>query len=105
MPFMFKRRSDEGTGADFIKYSIVAFCMICFVVLYVWQNIEIMKLKMAMRRSLVYKEELLKEQSRLKYEIECRRRYADVENWAFSYGMSWMRSGDFIVLEIKDADE
>jgi len=102
---MFRRRPDEGNGADFIKYSLVAFCMICFVVLYVWQNIEVMKLKLSMQRSLSYKEELLKEQSRLRYEIERKRRYEDIEVWAVSHGMSWMRSGDFIVLETKDADQ
>ncbi len=102
---MFRRRQETGNGADFIKYSIVAFFMICLVLLFVWQNIEIMKLKMGMQRSLAYKEELLKEQSRLRYEIERKRRYADIEAWALSRGMSWMRNGDFIVLENKNADQ
>jgi hypothetical protein len=74
--------------------------MSLFVVLYVWQNIEIVKIEMEYR-SLSEKEiQLVKEKDRLLYEIERFRRMDAVEDYARKRGMRQMLPGDFEVISV-----
>lgn len=69
-----------------IQYVLMAFIMMVFIVLYVWQNISVMKIKMELRADTAREMELIKINDRLLYEIEQLRRIDLVEQYAISAG-------------------
>ncbi|MBP7584952.1 MAG: hypothetical protein KBA61_13000 [Spirochaetes bacterium] len=70
-----------------IRFAGIAGCVILFVVLYVWQNISMMKIKMECRNGSLKEMELMKKNDRILYEIERYRRIDIVENRAIQAGM------------------
>lgn len=85
-----------------IKYFFLVFCMIFFVVLYVWQNISVMELKMDYRRRVKVREKLITENDRLLYEIEKNKRIDKIEQYVVSEGMVPIVPVDFRTIKIKD---
>jgi hypothetical protein len=77
--------------------------MILFVVLYVWQNIEVMKMKMEYRRELRAERQLADQNDRLRCEIEKYRRMELIERYAASKGMREITPADFEVIDIRKA--
>ncbi len=73
-------------GSSF-HFAFVAFLMMIFVVLYVWQNISMMKIRMECRDLVKKERELFKEHDRLLYEIERLRNIDVVEEIALRRGM------------------
>jgi hypothetical protein len=75
--------------------------MILFVILYVWQNIGVMKIKMDYRKGIGIERELAKENDRLRYEIE-RYKITDlIERYAASRGMRELTPDDFEVIDLR----
>jgi len=72
-----------------------------FVVLYVWQNIEIVKIEMEYRTLSGKESRLVKEKDRLLYEIERFRRMDVVEDYARKRSMRQMLPGDFEVISVR----
>ncbi len=70
-----------------VHFAFVAFLVMLFVVLYVWQNISMMKIRMECRDRVKKERELFKEHDRLLYEIERRRSIDVVEEIALGRGM------------------
>ena len=70
------------------------------MVLYVWQNIEVMKIKLEYRKSLKEETRLLKENDRLRYEIERHRTAENVERLARERGMKEIAPRDFDVIDL-----
>lgn len=70
-----------------IGYAAIAGCVILFVVLYVWQNISMMRIKMECYAGSQKEKELMKKNDRLLYEIERFKRIDLVEDRAISAGM------------------
>ncbi len=88
------RENREGV----IKYIGIVTGVILLVVLYVWQNIEVMKMKMAYRENMAIEKRLVKENDRLRAEIERYRRVDVAERYARSRGMRELTPADIIVL-------
>ncbi|HSV95556.1 MAG TPA: hypothetical protein VLM75_01335 [Spirochaetota bacterium] len=88
------REDREGV----IKYIGIVTGVILFVVLYVWQNIEVMKMKMAYRENIAIEKRLVKENDRLRAEIERYRRVDVAERYARTQGMRELTPADIIVL-------
>jgi hypothetical protein len=76
--------------------------MSLFVVLYVWQNIEIVKIEMQYKALSGKESQLVKDKDRLLYEIERFRRMDVVEDYARKRGLRQMLPGDFEVMTIHD---
>lgn len=70
-----------------VHFAVVAFLVMLFVVLYVWQNISMMKIRMECRDWVKKERELFKEHDRLLYEIERLRSIEVVEGIALRRGM------------------
>lgn len=70
-----------------IRFAGIAGCVILFVVLYVWQNISMMKIKMECRAGSLKEMEFMKKNDRLLYEIERYKRIDLVEGRAIQAGM------------------
>ncbi len=88
------RKDREGV----IKYIGIVTGVILFVLLYVWQNIEVMKMKMTYRENMAVEKHLIKENDRLRAEIERYRRVDVAERYARSRGMHELTPADIIVL-------
>lgn len=79
-------------------FAFVAFLMMLFVVLYVWQNISMMKIRMDCREQVKKERELFKEHDRLLYEIERLRRIDLVEEIALGRGMERLSPRNMLVV-------
>lgn len=88
-------------GETVIKYATIVVFMILFVVLYVWQNIGIMKIKMDYRRGIGIERDLAKENDRLRYEIERYKRTDLIERYAALKGMREITPNDFDVIDLR----
>ncbi len=78
--------------------------MSLFVILYVWQNIEVVQIKMKNRELSRAAGQLVRDRDRLLYEIERYRRMEAVEDYARKNGFRPMLPGDAIVLVVNEAD-
>jgi hypothetical protein len=76
--------------------------MSLFVVLYVWQNIEIVKIEMQCKSLSDKESRLVKDKDRLLYEIERFRRMDVVEDYARKRGLRQMLPGDFEVITVHE---
>ncbi len=90
----------SGPGVH-IKYIGIVVFMILFVVLYVWQNIEVMKMKMDYRKDIRIVKQLVEQNDRLRLEIEKYKRMEVIEQYAKSRGMKEIAPGDFEVIDLR----
>jgi cell division protein FtsL len=73
--------------------------MIVFVILYVWQNINVMKVKMNYRSALEHEEAAKKKNDRLRYEIEKLKQMGYVADQARQQNMTVLRPENIDVIE------
>ena len=76
--------------------------VILFVILYVWQNIEVTKIKITYMNVLKEERQLTNSNDRLRYEIEKMRRVDIIEKEAASLGMRELRVDDFVTIVTDD---
>ncbi len=81
-------------------YPIIAGFVIVFAVLYVWQNISVMRVKMECRAGSRKEAELMKKNDRLLYEIERLRRIDLVERYAARNGMVRIHPGNMKTFKV-----
>jgi len=77
---------------------VIALCVIVFVIMYVWQNITVMKIKMGYRAALERERDYRDRNDRVRYEIEKLRRLESVERAAIQAGMRPFTPADMQVL-------
>mgnify|MGYP001769198894 CR=1 FL=1 len=82
-----------------MKHFAIVFVMSLFVILYVWQNIEIMKTKMDYKRMVRAEHALAEKNARLKYELERLRNFSSMESKAGRNGLSVIKPSDVIVVK------
>ncbi|MBN2039895.1 MAG: hypothetical protein JW864_07640 [Spirochaetes bacterium] len=70
-----------------------------FVILYVYQNVEVTKIKIIYRNVLDEERQLVNSNDRLKYEIEKLRRVEVVDKQAAALGMRELTPDDFVTIE------
>lgn len=83
-----------------IKYFITALLCILFVIIYVWQNVEVMKIKIDYRKALKEERQLINMNDRLRYEIERYRRMELIEKYAAENGMNALSPYDFVTINM-----
>jgi len=76
--------------------------MSLFVVVYVWQNVEVMKIQLDYKKKVRVEKRLIKKNDRLVYEIERMRSLDAVEKYAFGKGFKRIAPDDFDVLVVKE---
>ncbi len=84
-----------------MRFIGIVISVIIFVVLYVWQNIEVMKMKMEYRRGVRIEKQLVKENDRLRGDIERMRRMDRIEKYAQGAGLRYLGPQDFDVINMK----
>lgn len=85
-----------------MKYFGVAFLLTISVILYVWQNVEVMKMRMEYRRLNRTHRSLVMENDRLRYGIERYRSIDTLEKRAVKKQMRRVRPGDIDVIVVKE---
>ncbi len=83
-----------------IKYFTIIFFMSVFVILYVWQNIEVVKMEIEFRNYKSRERQLVEDNDRLLYEIERYRRMDVIQEYARKRGLRKILPRDFEVLVI-----
>lgn len=76
--------------------------MSLFAIMYVWQNIEVMKIKMDYMELVRVEKQIIKENDRLIYEIEKYKTIKNIKNYAEERGMKEITPEDFDVLILKN---
>jgi len=85
-----------------MKYFSIAFLLTVFVILYVWQNVEVMKIRMDFRRLNKTKQELVMKNDRIRYDIERYRHLDIIAQRAEKQGRETMKPTDVVVLVAKE---
>jgi len=91
---LFRENGDTSAA-----YFAIALFMIVFVILYVWQNINVMKVKMNYRNALEQEEAAKKKNDRLRYEIEKLKQMGYVTDQARQRNMTVLRPENIDVIE------
>ena len=73
----------------------MVFSAVLFVILYVWQNVEVMKIKMDCREASGIEKKLIKQNDLLRYRIERFKRMEIIEKYANENGMKQLEPDDF----------
>lgn len=81
-----------------MKHFGMVFVMSLFVILYVWQNIEIMKTKMDYKKMIRTEHALAEKNAKLKFELERLRNFSSMESNAGKIGLSRIKPSDVIVI-------
>jgi hypothetical protein len=84
-----------------MKYVAIIFSMSLLVVLYVWQNIEIVKIGMKYDAMAAQERKLVNDNDRLRYEIERYRRIDMIAESARKNGYREMLPGDIEIMAVR----
>lgn len=82
-----------------MKYFMIVAMMSVFVLLYVWQNIEVMRMKMEYRKLINVEHELTEENKRSLSELERLRNFRTVESAVAGRGVRRMGPQDVLILK------
>ena len=86
---------------SYFSYFLLVLGVLVFVMLYVWQNIEVTKLKLEYRKLLKTQEELVRQNGRALYNIERYRHPEYLERSAAAMGMKSVTPRDFETIDMK----
>ncbi|MBN1499202.1 MAG: hypothetical protein JW982_03550 [Spirochaetes bacterium] len=102
---MFRYRPDiEAENGFFVKYSLFVMIMIILVVVYVWQNVEVLKMKIAYADAVEKQKRIIVSNDYLVYEIEKLKRIDLVEAIAVENGLTEVQYDDVVVIR-KESSE
>lgn len=88
-----------------MKYFTIVVMMSAFVLLYVWQNIEVMRMKMDYRKLVRVEHELKEENNRLLADFERLRNFRTVESAVAGRGVRRMEPQDMLFLKSEERKE
>jgi len=85
-----------------MKYFTIVFMISIFVVFYVWQNIEMMKIKMDYKKLIRTEQEITVVNDKLKFEFERLRNFRSIEANADKSNLKAISPSDLVVIKIDD---
>lgn len=88
-----------------MKYFIIVIMMSFFIITYVWQNIEIMKMKMEYRKIINVERELSEENDRIRFNLESLRSFRYMKNFAEQNRLKQIGPDDVITINIESRDK
>lgn len=86
-----------------MKYFSIVFMISIFVVFYVWQNIEMMKMKMDYKKLIRTEKEITVINDKLKFEFERLRSFRSIEAGAEKNGLRTITPADLVVLKVDES--
>ena len=88
-----------------MKYFSIVVLISLFVVVYVWQNIEMMKIKMDYKRFMKSEKEVIQVNDRLRFECERLKSFRYIEADAAKNNLRQVTPADLITVKIEDTDK
>ena len=88
-----------------MKYFSIVLMISIFVVFYVWQNIEMMKIKMDYKRLMKSEKEVIQVNDRLRFECERLKSFRYVETDAAKKNFRHITPADLLTVKIEDMDK
>lgn len=88
-----------------MKYFSIALMISIFVVFYVWQNIEMMRMKMDYKKLIRTEKEITEVNDKLKYELERLRNFDYIEANSGKSGLRHISPEDLVVIKINEGDK
>jgi hypothetical protein len=88
-----------------MKYFSIVLLISLFVVVYVWQNIEMMKIKMDYKKLLKSEKEAVQVNDRLRFEYERLRSFRYVEAGAAKNNLRNITPADLITIKIDEVNK
>ena len=85
-----------------MKYFSIVLLISIFVVFYVWQNIEMMKMKMDYKKLIRTEKEITVVNDKLKYEYERLRSFRYIEANADKNNLKYISPADLVVIKIEE---
>jgi len=85
-----------------MKYFTIVFMISIFVVFYVWQNIEMMKIKMDYKKLIRTEQEITVVNDKLKFEFERLRNFRSIEANADKSNLKAISPSDLVVIKIDE---
>ncbi len=96
---------DRDDRSNIFRYTTVVLVVIVFVIMYVWQNIEVMRMKMSYRETRSQEIELIKKNDRLRYEISKLNRLDAIREYAGRKGLRPVNEKDITILKLDEKRE
>ena len=84
-----------------MKYFLIVIMMSVFIITYVWQNIEIMKMKMEYRKFIRTERELSEENDRIRYNLESLRNFRHMKSFAEKNGLKQIGPDDVVTINME----
>jgi len=91
----------NGEEKDLRVYFIVIIGALIFVMMYIWQSVEVTKIRLEYQKLLKHQEQLVKQNDVLVYEIEQLKTIGAISKEAEKRGMRRIAPGDFERIEVK----
>ena len=88
-----------------MKYFSIVLMISVFVVFYVWQNIEMMKMKMDYKKLIRTEQEMTVVNDKLKYDFEKLRNFHKIEADADKKNLKRMTPADLVVIKIDEGSK
>ena len=88
-----------------MKYFSIVLMISIFVVFYVWQNIEMMKMKMDYKKLIRTEKEITVVNDKLKYEYERLRSFRYIEANAEKNNLKYISPADLVVIKIDEGSK
>ncbi|MFA5519979.1 MAG: hypothetical protein WDA74_12055 [Spirochaetota bacterium] len=83
-----------------MKYFLIVIMMSFFIITYVWQNIEIMKMKMEYRKLIDVEMDISEENDRIRFNLESLRSFRNMKSFAEQNRLKQIGPDDVININI-----
>ena len=83
-----------------MKYFLIVVMMSLFIITYVWQNIEIMKMKMEYRKFIRAEREISEMNDRIRYNLESLRNFSHMKSFAEKNGLKQIGPDDVVIIDM-----
>ncbi len=87
-----------------MKYFFIVFLMSVFVIAYVWQNIEVMKMKMDYNRLVVFERDLSEKNDRIISELERLRSFKYMDEQGLKPGFKKIDQASVFLINLKEPE-
>ena len=88
-----------------MKYFSIVLMISGFVVFYVWQNIEMMKMKMDYKKLIRIEREMTVVNDKLRYDFEKLRNFRNIEAGADKKNLKHVSPDDLVVIKIDEGSK
>ena len=88
-----------------MKYFLIVIMMSFFIITYVWQNIEIMKMKMEYRKLIDVEMDISEENDRIRFNLESLRNFRNMKSFAEQNRLKQIGPDDVISINISSRNK